>query len=319
MDDDRSANKRLRQEKRNEVIGKYKEISRQLQSMNLTEDSETLQRLIKENLGKLTELYPVVKKKLEGTSVDSKVLKQLVALCLESANRINRTTRPFDMRRVIRGLMKDFEGEASGRTSSRNDFFKYLVEDHVNTFLCNPPSLEFMYGTLRSEGLEPRVKRRRLREKIVENKSVTAKQKNIELEVDEDSTPKEVEFICSRLSEIATDKPNGVPFFQTIVDPNSFTQTVENIFHVSFLVKEGKIGVKSDKTAGPVLYLDSNNAASQDPDQPTTSRRRQEMGRNANTEADGNHQSILSFSMDDYKDWISRYNVRSNLLSSHSR
>jgi non-structural maintenance of chromosomes element 4 len=36
---------------------------------------------------------------------------------------------------------------------------------------------------------------------------------------------------------------DGVTLFEFVVDPKSFAQSVENLFYVSFLVKEGKAAV----------------------------------------------------------------------------
>lgn len=38
----------------------------------------------------------------------------------------------------------------------------------------------------------------------------------------------------------------GVPLFQFCVNPRSFGQTVENLFYVSFLVRDGSVGVSMD-------------------------------------------------------------------------
>lgn len=277
--------KRLRQERRDEAINKYKDVLKKLRNANTSDDPEALQNFVSENLATLNDLYPVVKKKLDGNSADSKALRQLLSICVTAANRINRTSQAFDTRQILRRIRREIEDER-GKKIKRIEFCRYLVDEHVKTFLCNPPTLEYMYGALRDEDLAPKIKRQRLREKIVESKTVTAKQKNIELDVEEDTTPKEVERICTRLSEITRNKPRGVSFFKTMVDPKSFTQTVENIFHVSFLVKEGKIGLKKSEDGGPTLYFDSTSSSAKD---------------------GPNKESILSFSMDDYRKWIEEF------------
>ena len=39
----------------------------------------------------------------------------------------------------------------------------------------------------------------------------------------------------------------GIAYFKFIVNPHSFGQTVENLFYVSFLIRDGKIGVDQDR------------------------------------------------------------------------
>lgn len=47
---------------------------------------------------------------------------------------------------------------------------------------------------------------------------------------------------------------NGsVPLFDFVVNPQSFGQTVENIFYVSFLIKEGSVGIQPDDDGLPTL------------------------------------------------------------------
>ena len=45
----------------------------------------------------------------------------------------------------------------------------------------------------------------------------------------------------------------GVPLFNFVVNPKSFGQTVENLFYVSFLIKEGTAGFGSDANMLPTL------------------------------------------------------------------
>ncbi len=48
------------------------------------------------------------------------------------------------------------------------------------------------------------------------------------------------------LQKLIDEKPH-VPLFQCFVDPQSFGQSVENLFHLAFLVKNGSVEVKEDK------------------------------------------------------------------------
>lgn len=45
----------------------------------------------------------------------------------------------------------------------------------------------------------------------------------------------------------------GVSLFDYVINPRSFGQTVENIFYISFLIKEGHVGVSQDDDGLPTL------------------------------------------------------------------
>lgn len=49
-------------------------------------------------------------------------------------------------------------------------------------------------------------------------------------------------------------KNDNVEVFDTVVNPKSFTQTVENIFALSFLVKDGKAAIKLDEEHKPIVH-----------------------------------------------------------------
>lgn len=51
----------------------------------------------------------------------------------------------------------------------------------------------------------------------------------------------------------------SVPFYHFITDPESFSKTVENMFYVSFLIKEGKVRMFFPTIAGrsDVLYIEA--------------------------------------------------------------
>lgn len=57
---------------------------------------------------------------------------------------------------------------------------------------------------------------------------------------------------------------NGlVPLFDFCVNPRSFGQTVENLFYVSFLVKEGSVGLDFDSRGLPTLGLSDDRSVAE--------------------------------------------------------
>lgn len=275
-------NRLRRKEARAEALTKYKTLNRGIREFHLSDDPVKTQKLINEQLSSAKELYPVVKRKLDGTAVDARHMKELMIACHEASKRINVTSKPFELRRVIRKLRREANEEQGARMKNRR-FFRRIAELCVNKFLCRAPSIMYFYGALREEDLMLKKRKicRRPREKLTESKTITAIEKDIEVDVQQDSTPKEVEYIYHQIENLAKDKEEGVPFFETLVDPSSFIQTVENIFHISFLVKEGKVGVKSDERKKAFLTYDSSPS--------------REVERRAAAANKGN-QSILSFS-----------------------
>lgn len=52
--------------------------------------------------------------------------------------------------------------------------------------------------------------------------------------------------------------PTGGPsLFDFAINPHSFSQTVENIFYISFLIKEGNVGLEMDENGLPTLSKSS--------------------------------------------------------------
>lgn len=67
-------------------------------------------------------------------------------------------------------------------------------------------------------------------------------------------TDKEIENLLDRNS-ISGD--GGLAFFKFVINPWSFGQTIENMFYVSFLIRDGKAGISLDERGLPYLRLSS--------------------------------------------------------------
>lgn len=71
-----------------------------------------------------------------------------------------------------------------------------------------------------------------------------------DMEATEDMTESETEAIMRKYG-VCSD--GGVSFFRFVVNPQSFGQTVENLFYVSFLIRDGIVGIGKDAHGLPTL------------------------------------------------------------------
>lgn len=115
-----------------------------------------------------------------------------------------------------------------------------------------------------------------------------------EEEVEEDMSQKQIDAIFDRLG---ISKEGDLALLKFIINPYSFGQTVENMFYVSFLIREGKAGINVADDGMP--YLDP---------QPGHSGGVHGMDRNAK------HQAILSLDMAMWKEAIELFDIKEPMI-----
>eukprot|EP01126_Amoeba_proteus_P051976 TRINITY_DN6247_c0_g1_i5.p1 TRINITY_DN6247_c0_g1~~TRINITY_DN6247_c0_g1_i5.p1 ORF type:complete len:165 (-),score=36.91 TRINITY_DN6247_c0_g1_i5:519-1013(-) len=114
--------------------------------------------------------------------------------------------------------------------------------DMVAPFVERTPRITFLYGSLDKE--EPQRQPRKQKEREKPGDKVVAKELK-RLGDKETETSKKVQHIYSTLTKL--NKNNVSPnFWEFIHDSTSFSRTVENLFHLSFLTKDGHVRTKQE-------------------------------------------------------------------------
>jgi len=121
------------------------------------------------------------------------------------------------------------------------------------------PPLTYLYGALDFKS-QPKVvakeKVRVCRQTVKHGDLVeTISSQVTEMESSKDLTEVHVTNILKELvAKFKKAKRMPIDYFTFVLDPNNFGKSIENMFHVSFLVKEGKVAIEISEESGlPVL------------------------------------------------------------------
>ncbi|XP_018082828.1 non-structural maintenance of chromosomes element 4 homolog A isoform X2 [Xenopus laevis] len=121
--------------------------------------------------------------------------------------------------------------------------------------LKRTPTFHFLLGSFNTEPpvVRQRIERQKRCNKTKEKGVMPAQLKKME-ESHQEATEKEVERILGFLQTYFIEEPETpISFFDFVIDPNSFARTVENIFHVSFIIRDGFARIKLDHDKLPVI------------------------------------------------------------------
>ncbi|KAL2833552.1 Nse4 C-terminal-domain-containing protein [Aspergillus pseudoustus] len=89
----------------------------------------------------------------------------------------------------------------------------------------------------------------------------------------------------------------GVPLFDFCINPKSFGQSVENLFYLSFLVRDGTVGISTDSRGVPTLHTSNPVAPSEAQRQGIVKR-----------------QSVFSLDFDTWHDLIEVYGIQGCII-----
>ncbi|TNM99862.1 hypothetical protein fugu_012895 [Takifugu bimaculatus] len=180
----------------------------------------------------------------------------------------------------------------------------YLPEDawhrlarRAESCFRTAPSFHYMNGAFHVEPPppKPRIERQR-REPTKEAKRIMPTELKKLDGFHQEATEREVERILGYLRSYYRDDPTcPISYYEFVIDPNSFSRTIENIFHTSFLIRDGLARMYLDDSKLPCIAPIEEAAVD-------------------NGDSSSRKQCIISLSPKLWKELIDAFEIRSAMI-----
>lgn len=203
--------------------------------------------------------------------LDTKTLSSMSEMGARMAKKIKLNSDPFDTHEFVSRLARFVGGEATpvrsggggrGRGGEESDqdedegargIDKWewsKLAQLASSVSRRAITIDFLLGPLKIETKTRKAVIRRQEDAPAERTAPRAlQQQDLQNTAGRESTSQ----ILRVASLLAKQGPNGVCLFRFAVDPESFVNTVENFFHVSFLIKENKARLRMDDEGCAIL------------------------------------------------------------------
>jgi hypothetical protein len=103
------------------------------------------------------------------------------------------------------------------------------------------------YGALDVDPIKTKQRQKLGRKKESSETTASKPRELTQFENEEESTTKDVAHLFYHLKRLCGDGRRRVHYFTCLVDPESFSHSVENMFHFAFLIKDGRAGIEIDE------------------------------------------------------------------------
>ncbi|XP_067858374.1 non-structural maintenance of chromosomes element 4 homolog A [Heptranchias perlo] len=226
--------------------------------------------MIRPNSNKLTEaleeankLFSNVRQTREA-ALDAQFLVLATNLGQEKANQLHTDMMVFDPSVFAEELLT-FMGLNRLETEGSDDDEEsagWLPKDawtklgnETEKYFKRAQAFHYMLGSFKSEPPAPRQRiERQKRVPTKEERRIMPTQLKKMDESHQEATEKEVERILGLLQGyFKADPETPINFFDFVIDPHSYSRTVENIFHVSFIVRDGFAAIGLDQDKLPII------------------------------------------------------------------
>ncbi|XP_075407173.1 EP300-interacting inhibitor of differentiation 3 [Tenrec ecaudatus] len=269
----------------------------------------TASELLTEALQEADALFDGVSRTREA-ALDAQFLVLASDVGKEKAHQLNADMCFFNLA-AFRGLLFVFAG-LSGLEETRSDLgqcedrlaraFWEQVHRKATPWMLQAETFHFVFGSFSAEpsARKPR-QRKRVQRLDQVHRDMPTKLRAVDLGNDQVTTEKEVERILGLLQTYFRQYPDTpVPYFEFVVDPNSFSRTVENIFYVSFIIRDGFARIRLDQDRLPILEPINMNQMEEEHD----------------PGYHGRKQGVISLSLQDWKNIVATFEISEAMITS---
>lgn len=243
--------------RRREIRSKYRDLISSVQQNREDMLSPTNNKLT-DVLDKANKLFAEVRQPREA-ALDAQLLVLATDLGKEKASQLHAEGSAFDPSAFAEHLLSfmglnRLEGEEDGETGVTSGYLPpdawQRVAKRAECCFRTAPSFHYMMGSFLAEPPPPRQRIERQRKATKEVQRIMPTQMKKMEESHQEATEKEVERILGYLRSYYLDDPTSpISYYEFVINPSSFSRTVENMFHVSFLIRDGlaRMYLDSDK------------------------------------------------------------------------
>ncbi|KAK7472757.1 hypothetical protein VKT23_000867 [Stygiomarasmius scandens] len=206
-------------------------------------------------------LFDKVKTTQEAT-LDSELLLRLTTLSNQKAREMKSGSGAFDIEDFVSRLVTfmggrkldnqnlDEDGEDEDVYDLHTPLEWHKIGRNALAKSRRVPVVGFMLGPL---SIEQKTRAPVKREKLEKNKAEQTKPQELKEEDISRSTNETTKNVATLEGILSETGP--INLFKFIVNPEDFAQSVENLFYLSFLIRDGKVALEtSEDTGEPIIY-----------------------------------------------------------------
>lgn len=224
----------------------------------------------------------------QEAALDAKILVQAAELAMQKVVQMKLSGKSLDPSEFVNSIADKFF------TNAHEPVFDWASLGSVSCkFLRRAPTSDFMYGPLAAEP-KSRKEQKRTIHRLEKDKSELIRPQELK-ESDIVKQENETSKTVLRIAKILKKEPAPFHFIKFFVNPESFSQTIENLFYISFLVRDGTVSIFEDEDGQPMIVL-------------WDAERESEQTQDASKKEEG-QQFILDITYDMWRDMIEAFDI----------